>query len=374
MSKFRNNRKVVKVLQMFGAFLLGVVLSQVLGQTFCGHKIREEVDGQNYLLVVLVLTAPKNFDQRIAMRETWLSLRPRQIEGSTYQNNVIFVPRVLPSSFLEIEDVEQQRSGLTNYQKWVASSSVPNVKVPNLKIKHLFAVGTENLDTSVHKQLTAEQKVYNDLMFLDDLQDSYKNLTLKLIKSMQKLNRTIPNFKYALKCDDDSFVKLDLLSQDLLQYQIKQKTPLELYWGYFHGRANIKKAGQWQEFNYNLCDRYLPYALGGGYVLSRNLVQFIATNGDNLNRYGSEDISVGTWLSPLRNIHRRHDVRFDTAYMPRKCKNYHLVLHKRTPKDMREIAGGDQCFSEIEYEASKRPIEYFYDWSQSPLKCCDNRV
>lgn len=378
MSKFRNNRKVVKVLQMLGAFLLGVVLSQIVGQTLCGHKIVEEIDGQNYLLVVLVLTAPKNVDQRNAMRETWLSLRPRQMNGSNYQNYAIFIPRVLPNSFLELEDVEQQRSHLKNYQKWVATSSLPNIKVPNLKIKHLFAVGTQNLDTSVHKQLEAEQKVYNDLMLIDDLQDSYKNLTLKLVKSMQKLNRTIPNFKYVLKCDDDSYVKLDLLSQDLLQYQAKQKSlsqdPLELYWGYFHGKANIKKVGQWQEVNYNLCDRYLPYALGGGYVLSRNLVQYIATNGDNLNRYGSEDISVGTWLSSFRNIHRRHDVRFDTAYMPRKCKNYHLVLHKRTPKDMREIAGGDRCFSEIEYEASKRPIEYFYDWSQSPMKCCDNKV
>jgi galactosylxylosylprotein 3-beta-galactosyltransferase len=364
---------------MLSAFLLGVVLSQILGQTFCGLKIHEEIDDQSYLLVTLVLTAPKNVERREAMRETWLSLRPRTIEGSEYQRDVVFVPRVLPSSFLEVEGVEQQKIHLRNYQNW---KNVPNVKVPGIKIKHLFAIGTAGLGDKEIEQIEAEQKVYSDLLLLDDLHDSYKNLTLKLVKSMEKLVRTTPNFKYILKTDDDSYVKLDLLAQDLIQYSAKvaamQETKqtldnLELYWGYFNGRATIKKSGQWQEINYNLCDRYLPYALGGGYVLSKNLVKFIAEHGANFNRYNSEDISVGTWLAPFKNIHRKHDLRFDTAYMPRKCKKFHFVLHKRTVADMREIHGGDSCFSEVAYDAERRPAEYFYDWTQPPSKCCDNR-
>ena len=360
-----------------------MVLSQIFGQTFCGLDTEVEIDEQNYLLVVLILTAPKNFDQRDVIRETWLNLRPRQINGSDYSNDIIFIPRVLRNSFLELEDVEQQKSHLQNYQKWLATSKLPNIKVPNIKIKHLFAVGTLDLDNDVHNQIKSEQKVYNDLLLLSDLKDSYKNLTLKVIKSMQKLEETTPNFKYVLKSDDDSYVKLDYLSQDLIQYHKKLKElkrlkvtskNLELYWGFFSGRAHIKRTGQWHEVNYNLCDRYLPYALGGGYVMSKNLVKYISSVGDNLNRYGSEDISVGSWLAPFNNIHRRHDARFDTAYLPRKCKNYHLVLHKRTVKDMREIHNGSPCSSEVDYDPIKRPVEYFYDWSQSPMKCCDNRI
>jgi galactosylxylosylprotein 3-beta-galactosyltransferase len=373
----------MRVLQMLSAFLLGVIISQLFGQTFCGIKSVEEIDDQSYLLVVLILTAPKNIEQRETMRDTWLSLRPRTFNGSNYQKDITFVPRVLPSSFLEAEGVEQQKTNLHNYQKWITTTSVPNVKVPGIKIKHLFAIGTFGLENDVMNHIKSEQKVFNDLLLIDDLQDSYRNLTLKLIKSMQKLNRTTPNFKYVLKTDDDSYVKLDLMTQDLIQYESKVKVMkekkqtlnnLELYWGYFVGRANIKKSGPWQEINYNLCDSYLPYALGGGYVLSKNLVKYIAEYGDNLSRYGSEDVSVGTWLSPFKNIHRRHDLRFDTEYMPRKCKNYHFVLHKRTAKDMREIHAGDSCFSETAYGARKRPREHFYDWTQSPTKCCDNKT
>ena len=383
MTKLRNNRKLLKVLQMFSAFLLGVIISNLFGRTFCGIKPEEKIDNESYLLVVLVLTAPKNFDQRNTMRETWLNLRPRIMNRSDYLYDITFVPRVLKNSFLEVESVEHQKKRLINYRKWLSTlSNIPNVKVPNFKIKHLFAIGTLGLEVNLLKEITSEQKVYNDLLVLDDLEDSYKNLTLKLIKSFQALNKTTPNYKYVLKCDDDSYVKLDLFSQDLIQYDKKfhmmrqQKTTLknlELYWGYFNGRANIKRSGQWLEVNYNLCDHYLPYALGGGYVISKNLVTYIASNGDNLNRYGSEDISVGTWLSPFRNVHRRHDLRFDTAYMPRKCKDYHFVLHKRTPKDMREIYNGNSCFNEVSQDTNKRPVEYFYDWGEVPNKCCDNR-
>lgn len=381
MTSLRSNRKLLRVLQMLSAFLLGVILSQLFGQTFCGLE-KVEVDDQSYLLVALVLTAPKNVERREAIRETWLSLRPRILEGSEYQRDIIFVPRVLPSSFLEVESLEQQKLHLRNYQNWLTSKTVPNVKVPGIKIKHLFAVGTLGLSNDEIDQIKSEQKVYNDLLLINDLYDSYPNLTLKLIKSTEKLVQTTPNFKFLLKTDDDSYVKLDLLAQDLIQYSsrlaaMKQRKQtlenLELYWGYFNGRASIKKSGQWQEVNYNLCDRYLPYALGGGYVLSNNLVKYIAEHGQNLNRYISEDISVGTWLSPFKNIHRRHDLRFDTAYLPRKCKKFHFVLHKRTIKDMRELHSGDSCFSEVAHDASKRPAEYFYDWTQSPSKCCDNR-
>lgn len=382
MSKLRNNRRLWKVVQMVCAFLFGVLISQLFGSTLCGLKAVEEIDEHSYLLVVLVLTAPKNFERRSAIRETWLNLRPRVVNGSEYQNDITFVPRILENSFLELEDVENQKTRLNNYQKWLATAKVPNVKVPNIKFKPLFAIGTVGLDKIVASQVIAEQKVYNDLLLLDDLEDSYRNLTLKVIHAFQKLERTTPNFKFVLKCDDDSYVKLDHLTQDLIQYDAKVRvmkrnqqtlSNLELYWGYFHGRANIKKTGHWQESNFNLCDRYLPYALGGGYVLSKSLVKYISVNGENLNRYVSEDISVGSWLSSFRNIHRRHDLRFDTAYLPRKCKSYHFVLHKRTAHDMREIHNGKACFSEVKHDINKRPLEYFYDWSQSPLKCCDNR-
>lgn len=54
--------------------------------------------------------------------------------------------------------------------------------------------------------------------------------------------------------------------------------------------------------------------VGGGYVLSHLLVDFVARNGMLLKAYANEDVSVGTWLAGL-NVHYVHDPRFDTEYM-----------------------------------------------------------
>ena len=379
----RNRKKYIKVMQFLSAFLCGIIISELYGRYKCDLENIDEIDENNYLLVNLILSAPNNFERRDAMRETWLELRPWQINGTSYQDDMIIIPKVQSNGFLEHETIEQQEKVLKNYQKWLPNSKKANLKEPNLKIKTLFVVGIKGLDENVVKRIRAESKVYNDLLLLENLQDSYKNLTYKLLLALNKLNVVTPNFKYLLKCDDDSYVKLDYLALDLIQYDKKLKDERQkdesvkdigLYWGFFNGRASIQKSGQWKEVNYDLCDRYLPYALGGGYVISKNLVEYLASQYNVLNRYDSEDISVGTWLAPFRHIHRKHDPRFDTTYIPRKCQDYHLVLHKRTANDMKEIAKGNLCFSEVSYDSKRQPAEYFYNWFQIPSKCCDNKI
>jgi len=61
----------------------------------------------------------------------------------------------------------------------------------------------------------------------------------------------------------------------------------------FVGAARVKQRGQWAEPNFHLCDRYLPYARGGGYIVSGDLVKYISDNKDLLQIYNSEDVSMG---------------------------------------------------------------------------------
>lgn len=297
--------------------------------------------------------------------------------NESYQDDAIYVPLYDDhTGQLQLESVSKQRDLLESYQKW-RQKSIKNIKVINFKIKTLFAVGTYGLSRGERKTIYEEQRVYNDVLELGNLQDSYANLTTKIIQSMSHIDE-VYDFKYLMKLDDDSYLKLDLLSEDLLSYyeklhqlRMRHPTPIELYWGYFKGAATVQQRGNWKETNFKLCDRYLPYALGGGYVLSKNLISFIAKHGSSLNTYKSEDMAVGTWLAPFANIHRRHDVRFDTAWIPRKCQDYHLVLHKRTAHQMKEIYDGQLCnFAEPNAAEPQRPKEYFYDWSVAPTQCC----
>ena len=65
--------------------------------------------------------------------------------------------------------------------------------------------------------------------------------------------------------DDDSYVQLPQVLEELKHSNFPEK----LYWGFFDGRAPVWDKGKWAESEYRLCDKYLPYALGGGYVLSK---------------------------------------------------------------------------------------------------------
>ena len=259
-------------------------------------------------LIVLVISAPNNTERRSTIRETWLWRKRRNV-------------------------------------------------------MYYFVIASANLDISTSKAVQLEQSQYQDLLLLPSMRDSYKYLTTKVLHSFLWIYSNI-DFKYVLKVDDDSFVIIPRILSEL-----KQIPADRLYWGFFDGRANVKKSGQWAETNWILCDKYLPHARGGGYLLSYDLIAYIAMNSDLLQLFNSEDISVGTWLAPLK-INRIHDPRFDTEYASRGCSNDFIVTHKQTSKDMTEKwaslqSSGDLCKREIKLRPS-----YNYNWKVLPSMCC----
>ncbi|XP_072047640.1 beta-1,3-galactosyltransferase 6-like [Amphiura filiformis] len=227
-----------------------------------------------------------------------------------------------------------------------------------------FVVGTATITKEDHRLLEKENAQHGDLMFLPDLHDSYGSLTEKLLHMFKWLDKHA-NFQYVLKADDDTFIRLDALMREL-----KTKPRKKFYWGFFDGRAHVHRAGKWSEPEFLLCDRYLPYALGGGYVVSSDLVHFVAMNAPVLKRYHAEDVSLGTWLAAI-DVKREHDPRFDTEYKSRGCRNVYLVTHKQTMQDMRSKyqqlkATGKMCAKEEQYRLS-----YVYNWEKLPTECCE---
>ncbi|XP_008046876.2 beta-1,3-galactosyltransferase 6, partial [Carlito syrichta] len=116
----------------------------------------------------------------------------------------------------------------------------------------------------------------------------------------------------------------------------------------------------------------LPYALGGGYVLSADLVRYLRVSREYLRAWHSEDVSLGAWLAPV-DVQREHDPRFDTEYRSRGCSNQYLVTHKQSLEDMLEkhrtlAREGRLCAREVQLRLS-----YIYDWSAPPSQCCQRR-
>ena len=263
-------------------------------------------------LLVIIISSVDGIDQRNAIRETWMS----------------------------------------GY-----STLVPKVLVK-------FVIGTVGLSNKTIGQLRNEKDEFNDVILLDDLQESYQNLSLKVLRTFVHVDKEF-NITYLFKGDDDTFILLN----DVLQELANRESKSSYYWGYFNGKARVKKGGKWKETNWFLSDRYLPYALGGGYVISGDLLHYIAVNAKGLQLYHSEDVSVGVWLSGFV-AERKHDVRFNTEFVSRGCRNIYLVSHKQSVHDMKSKyynmqKTGKQCQKEYQTRHS-----YIYNWTVPPSECC----
>ncbi|XP_034935325.1 beta-1,3-galactosyltransferase 6 [Chelonus insularis] len=305
----------VDVFTVITMFIIVIAFYSLLSKE-CTAKMNPVTNKPNYRLIVLILTSPGNMKQRDTIRKTWISDR-------------------------------------------------------NFNVKHFFAIGTLNIDQEQLETLQSEQQKFKDLLFLPKLQDSYGTLTKKVLQSFQKIYEDY-TFDYLLKCDDDSFVLLQQLLVNLQSWEAKG-TRKELYWGFFNGKAHVKRRGPWKEPEWNLCDYYLPYAVGGGYVLSYNLVKYIAVNADNLRLFNAEDVSVGLWLAPVANIERKHDIRFDTEYRSRGCSNQYLITHKQSSESIQSVhnhyqTSGNLCAQEV----SER-MSYQYNWTAPPSQCCERK-
>ena len=182
-------------------------------------------------------------------------------------------------------------------------------RIPPVLVK--FSIGTLGLSPSEMDNLAAEDKIHGDLLLLGNLHDTYRNLTRKVLYSFLWADRNI-NYSYLLKTDHDSFVFVDDLYSEA--YRFYQGGVNKLYWGYFNRNAKVitNPKSKWAERDWFLCDHYLPYAFGGGYVISADLIHKIAITSNYLQLYNNEDISVSVWLSAYQ-IQRRGDKRFRAA-------------------------------------------------------------
>nr|XP_045595055.1 beta-1,3-galactosyltransferase 6-like isoform X1 [Procambarus clarkii] len=325
-------RNTIYVLSCVGAFMLGSLSTLMTVDPMrcdihqCTEKIKHiDVEDSNrwlgmwghqnagseksVFLVIVLLSAPVNVEQRNVIRQTWLS--------------------------------EEKSDTL-----------------------HLFVLGVNSLNEDLNTTIQSEQKRFGDLLLLNNVIDSYQALTKKLLASFVHVHYNV-KFRFLLKCDDDTYVQVSQLHKELKSVPYKQR----LYWGFFDGRATPKKSGPWKEADWVLCDRYLPYALGGGYVLSSDVVTFVATNSKYLKLYRNEDVSLGTWLAPL-DLHRVHDTRFDTEYKSRGCNNEYLVTHKQSTLHMREKYNSLKATSLLCREQFQVHKSYKYNWNVPPSQCC----
>ena len=186
-----------------------------------------------------------------------------------------------------------------------------------------FALGTRTMPLKEQTVYTKENETFGDIIFID-LKEDFGALTNKTLAAISWAHRHV-NFSYFMKCDDATYVFV----KDLIVELKQRPTTTKLYYGDFMFDQHVghRRKGKWADTNWNLGPRYIPFARGGGYILSHDLVAILSRDAPHLKWHINEDTAIGAWMSSFDH-ERKMDGRICMWWKGKQpeCKRPILVL------------------------------------------------
>ncbi|KAL5216956.1 hypothetical protein ABZP36_017640 [Zizania latifolia] len=197
----------------------------------------------------------------------------------------------------------------------------------------------------VNDELKKEAEFFGDIVVVPFM-DSYDLVVLKTIAIAEYGVRVIPA-KYIMKCDDDTFVRID----SVLDQVNKVQSGGSMYVGninYYHRPLRSGKWAvtyeEWQE------EVYPHYANGPGYVISSDIAQYIVSEFDNqtLRLFKMEDVSMGMWVEKFNSTRQPVEYSHDVRFFQSGCFDGYYTAHYQSPQQMvclwRKLQSGSaQC-------------------------------
>ena len=210
----------------------------LISQTRCTQKV---------ILLIMVFTAPANFDRRKVIRKTW--------------------------------------------------ATDPSAKI---RWKTVFLLGQAVGDNIMNEYLEAEGKIHRDLI-RGAQKEHYDNLTLKTQMGLEWASKYC-DFEFLLKADDDVFVNPFKLL-DYLGMPVTPKT--KLYTGACRRPGSRPRRGgkygvSWEEYNKTT---YPAFCNGPAYLLSSDLVHKLVEMFDvNKKPLRLEDVYIGMLVEKMGDV------------------------------------------------------------------------
>lgn len=247
--------------------------------SICGEQTHK-VD-----LLVLVASALKHSDRRLAIRETW---------GD-------------------------------------------KIKLDKINVKILFLLGTTaSQDDELESQLNTENENYSDLV-REDFLDSYQNLTLKTVAGVKWAAIFCSQTRWVMKTDDDMFVNIPLLMSHLDQKYSKGNK--RVITGCIKNGPNgapqpVNSAG------IKFKPVHPPFTAGAGYVVSGNLIELLYRASLAIKIIRVEDAFLtGYCAKAVGDVEKHHDNQFSCGELvARDCDMTNKMTgHKVTPERMKLI-------------------------------------
>ncbi|KAK1644816.1 hypothetical protein QYE76_062621 [Lolium multiflorum] len=184
----------------------------------------------------------------------------------------------------------------------------------------------------VNEDLKKEADFFRDIIIVPFV-DSYDLVVLKTVAICEYAARVV-SAKYIMKCDDDTFVRLDTVMAEV------KKIPDDksFYVGNMNYYHRPLREGKWA-VSYEEWPRsaYPPYADGPGYIVSSDIANFVVSEMEKgrLNLFKMEDVSVGMWVGQFNGTAKAgveyvHSARFCQFG----CVDDYLTAHYQSPGQM----------------------------------------
>lgn len=236
------------------------------------------IDDSRPFLYIGILSAPKNFDRRNAIRQTWLS------------------------------------------------------EIDTLPIKYKFYVGRLEEDIKIHDQILKEKNEFKDIHLMD-MFDTYRSIhwkTRQLIKDGFDYEAA-----FVIKTDDDSFIRIFELFEKLLKLNYKRALYIGLM---IHNQLLVDRDSKSPFYlsPSQLPEKYYPiFAYGSGYCMSRRLIKMFMREIEKLPIIPAEDVGTAQWVKLVKEKESVEYVHWDNIdFFGNNCKPDTLITHRTDPKRM----------------------------------------
>ncbi|PKA57001.1 putative beta-1,3-galactosyltransferase 20 [Apostasia shenzhenica] len=206
------------------------------------------------------------------------------------------------------------------------------MQYPAIKSSHVVARFFVALSPrkEVNVVLKREAEYFGDITILPFM-DRYELVVLKTIAICEFGVHNL-TAAYIMKCDDDTFIRLDVVLRQLSNAAQKKS----LYMGNLNLLHRPLRSGKWavtyEEWPEEV---YPPYANGPGYIISSDIAKFIVTKQANetLRMFKMEDVSMGMWVEEF-NASTPVQYSHNWKFCQYGCMDNYYTAHYQSPRQM----------------------------------------
>ena len=230
--------------------------------------------------------------------------------------------------------------------------------VEGRRVDYGFFVVADTSDYQAIKEIQEENAIHRDILYSQHV-DSYTNVTLTILDAFLWIRDHCPRANFVMRLDGDCFAHVP----NAVRY-LSTVDRRFYYGGYRWGATLYSKKDKDTAYDvpadYPLYKRYFRYCLGGGYIVSRDVIPYIniGTLYQDLVVHAAEDALLGRVLE---------NAGIFIAPAPKSYILYRDLLWYKFPQDLSQLPQNIIMIHNLKNFTQQKLVFAHYSSAQSPL-------